>query len=113
MKLKQGDYVLATKYSDGDTKDHFCVGFFNGMLIQNDGKVTDRHMVIDSEGKNFRGNGFRRCEKISQKVGDILVANINLMEQGCASAWYWRYHPKQLQTLADIGIIKTGKGNKS
>jgi len=113
MKLKQGDYVLATKYSDGDTKDHFCVGLFNGMLIQNDGKVTDRYMVIDIEGKNFRGNGFRRCEKISQKVGDILVANMNLMEEACASAWYWRYHPKQLQTLADIGIIKTGRGNKS
>jgi len=99
--LKKGDYVLATKYHDGDTKDHFCVGFFNGMLVQNNGAVTDRYMVVDGTGCNFRRNGFRRCERISRSVGDTLVANINLIEHGCVSAWYWRYHPKQLQQLAD------------
>jgi len=30
-KIKKGDYVLATKYSDGDPKDHFAVGFFDKM----------------------------------------------------------------------------------
>ena len=30
-QLAQGDYVLATKYRDGDPCDHFVVGFF-GML---------------------------------------------------------------------------------
>ena len=45
-KLNKGDYVLATKYSDGDSKDAFAVGFFNGMLIDRYGKTTNRYMVI-------------------------------------------------------------------
>jgi len=101
-KLHKGDYVLATKYQDGDPKDHFCVGFFNGMLIDNKGKETERYMVIDGAGANFRGNGFRRCEKIRGDVGELLVIGLELIQQGCASVWYWRYHPKRLKELIEI-----------
>jgi hypothetical protein len=97
-KLKIGDYVLATKYSDGDPQDHFYAGFFNGMLNE------DRYMVIDSKGQNFKANGFRRCEKISPRVGNILVSGISIIAQSQSSAWYWRYHPESLARLVNASI---------
>jgi hypothetical protein len=97
--MKKGDYVLATKYSDGDPKDHFAIGFFHGMLIDNNGKETERFMVVDASGKNFRGNGFRRCERITQRTGKILCDGISIMEQSCRSIWYWRRHLKELAKL--------------
>lgn len=101
--LKIGDYVLATKYSDGDPKDHFCVGFFNGMT----GHTVKRYEVVDDKGINFRGNGFRRCERISGNTGAILVSCISLIEQSWHSVWYWKKHPKQLIELSEKLSDKT------
>ena len=50
------------------------------------------NLVIDNEGENFRGNGFRRC-------GKIICDNIKLIEHGCASVWYWRNNVKKLEIL--------------
>ena len=92
-RLVDGDYVLATKYNDGDPMDHFCVGFFRGML-------GDRFLVEDNNGQLFRASGFRRCEKISQHVGNALVAAMTLIgDVPGASLWYWRYHPCALDEL--------------
>jgi len=63
-----GDYVLATKYEDGDPCDHFVVGFVSGRL------GDDRWMVKDGAGNNFRANGFRRVEVITEGEGHALVA---------------------------------------
>ena len=60
-ELKLGTYVLATKWNDGDPCDHFCVGTFRGTTTAN------RYLVEDGEGKLFRANGFRRCEKINKQ----------------------------------------------
>ena len=108
-KVNKGDYVLATKYSDGDCKDEFAVGFFNGMLIDRYGKTTDRYMVVDNKGKNFRGNGFRRCEKISKRVGKTICDNIKIIEHGCVSVWYWRRNVKKLEELKQ----KMGKDERT
>lgn len=90
--LNAGDYVLATKYSDGDPCDHFCVGFFAGML-------GDRYLVQDECGKSFRPGGFRRAERISSRVGDILVkAFARISDKPGRSLWYWRRHVKELET---------------
>ena len=97
--IKIGDYVLATKYTDGDPRDHFAVGFFKEILKY---ESEDRYTIIDNDGKEFRRNGFRRCEKISPKTGKTLVDNIKIIEQGCASVWYWKYHPKQLEKLGNL-----------
>ena len=64
--LLLGDYVLATKYTDGDPGDHWAVGFYRGV-------VADRHIVVDVEGGTFRANGFRRCEKITEAEGAHLL----------------------------------------
>lgn len=72
--MKKGDYVLATKYSDGDPGDPFCVGFFDSTY---DHFGESRHLVVDNEGKQFRFNGFRRVEKISDAEGHYLVAHMS------------------------------------
>lgn len=71
--MKRGDYVLATKYSDGDPGDHFVVGFY-------DGKERDRYHVVDAEWMRFRANGFRRCEPITQQEGEWLFKRFRDIE---------------------------------
>jgi hypothetical protein len=63
-----GDYVLATKYDDGDPGDMWALGWYDGM--QDD---QGRHYVKDNEGKQIRGNGFRRVARIRKDVGRWLL----------------------------------------
>ena len=79
--MDKGDYVFATKYSDGDPADGWAVGFYDGIL--NETTHKDRHMVVDEEGNQFRRNGFRKVEKISQEIGDDLIRNLKKFD----------YHP--------------------
>lgn len=83
MKLKKGDYVVATKYEDGDPKDHFCVGFFDSMTWHN------RYNIIDGDGKLFRGNGFRKAKKISRETGAEIILHITDIEENDKSVWSW------------------------
>lgn len=93
-KLCEGDYVLATKFGDGDPQDPFAVGFFHSML-------GDRYLVVDDNGKQFRAGGFRRVEKISKYVGDAIVQNIPLIEQSDRSLWFWRRNIRTLLRKSD------------
>lgn len=94
MLVKVGDYVLATKYQDGDPGDQYAVGFYAGMLPKIGG---DRYLVVDNEGKQFRANGFRRCERIVSHEGRWLIARFDqfkpfvLTEEGVSgkSVWDW------------------------
>ena len=72
MEIKIGDYVLATKWRDGDPRDYFCVGFVSSFLKYG-GKGVIRFNVTDSQGKPFRGNGFRRVRKITPQEGMDLI----------------------------------------
>lgn len=85
-ELKAGDYVLATKWSDGDPGDQWAVGFYTGMLPKTSG---DRYLVADAEGKQFRSNGFRRVKKISADRGRWLLEHKQDIEQGGRSLWWW------------------------
>jgi hypothetical protein len=87
-ELKKGDYVLATKYSDGDPGDHFVVGFYDRQMEQY--KAPDiRHMIHDGEGKQFRANGFRRVAKISSERGRFIVNNMKEIEQSHHGVWFF------------------------
>ncbi len=81
MKVKKGDYVIATKYKDGDPKDHFVVGFFRNMTWH------DRYNIADENGNLFRGNGFRRAKVISEKVGKKIIQNMPIIGQSDRSVW--------------------------
>lgn len=76
-KLKIGDYVLATKWHDGDPGDPWAVGFYAGELdMGNDRsaiKVEPRHRVNLSDGTSIRPNGFRRVARIRKDVGTWLL----------------------------------------
>lgn len=91
--LCKGDYVLATKWSDGDPCDYFVVGYFKEML-------NDCFLVEDGDGNLFRANGFRRCELISKRVGRVLVEAIpSIGDKSGRSIWHWRRHIKALEEI--------------
>ena len=83
-----GDYVLATKYGDGDPQDHWCVGFYAG-LTHPDKYNPPRYDVVDGEGKNFRGNGFRRIKKITQERGAWMLKHSKDIELSGKSVWHF------------------------
>jgi hypothetical protein len=80
-KFKKGDYVLATKYSDGDPRDHFVVGYFRDMTWHG------RFNVIDDEGDLFRHNGFRRMERIPKQIGLTLIKEMDKIENSGIGVW--------------------------
>lgn len=80
-----GDYVLATKYSDGDPGDHWCIGFYAGTTSHN----PPRHDVVDREGRSFRGNGFRRIKKITRERGAWMLERARLIELSGFSVWHF------------------------
>ena len=86
-ELTQGDYVLATKWSDGHPQDHWCIGFFSHMLRE------DRYIVVDDKGVPFRANGFRRAKRISQRRGKWLLDNAKDIELSGKSLWGWLRMP--------------------
>jgi hypothetical protein len=96
--VRRGDYVLASKYKDGDPGDHFCVGFY-AESYDHFGEI--RHLVTDKEGKNFRANGFRRVARIGRNRGAWMVTHFPLIESMVArySVWHWyRATWKELRT---------------
>ena len=74
-----GDYVLATKYHDGDPGDRWAVGFYAGM-------ERDRHMVKDSAGKQIHAGGYRGVIRIPLDVGDWLLKNARVLESSPGGA---------------------------
>ncbi len=86
--LKPGDYVVATKYRDGDPGDQFCIGIYAGVY---DHYGTARHLVVDNEGKQFRANGFREVRRVSRKRGEWMVRHLAYIEarMNRFSVWHW------------------------
>lgn len=111
MNYEKGDYVLATKYNDGDPRDHFCVGFYD-CAIKYPGSV--RYHIAEGNGKRFRHNGFRRIEKISREVGQYILDNLDRIEISDRSVWWWlnRAKLKNMEiddrAVAHEALIKLG-----
>ena len=76
----KGEYVLATKYSDGDPRDHWAVGFF-------DRTQGDRHFIVGNDGQQLRANGFRRIGRITPEKGAWLLQNSRDIEMSGRSVW--------------------------
>jgi hypothetical protein len=81
-ELQAGDYVLATKWQDGDPRDHWCIGFFRK-------KTEGRFMVVDGNGVNFRSNGFRRIQRITPERGKWILDHREEIEWSGRSVWYF------------------------
>lgn len=109
--MNKGDYVLATKYVDGDPQDHWCVGWYQGKTNHS----TPRFDVVDDNGKLFRGNGFRRVEKITAVQGKYLIEdNKDRIEKSGKSLWWWLktelQDPKQPE-LCEGCLLQDGSEN--
>ena len=91
-ELRKGDYALATKWSDGDPKDHWAIGFYDG-VIEVCGE--SRYLVVDINGKQFRPGGFRRTKGIKPEVGDWLLAHKDQIEMSTRSLWGWEKHARK------------------
>ena len=87
MPADVGDYVLATKYSDGDPGDHWVVGFFDGITASH--YDPPRYNVVDSDGNQFRGNGFRRVKTIKPEVGEFLLRHAEKICGSGKSVWHF------------------------
>jgi len=85
--LGHGDYVLATKYSDGDPLDGWCVGFYKEPYLHCG--YDQRHIVVDNDGNSFRANGFRRVKKISKERGEWIIKNQKIIETSGFSMWHF------------------------
>ena len=95
--VKIGDYVLATKYIDGDPCDQWCIGF-----VSEHWPNKKRWLVRDSEGNNFRHNGFRRAETITAEAGEGIL---RLMQAGAQPDSMWRLRDA---VVADIDTTAKG-----
>lgn len=87
LKVEIGDYVIATKYSDGGYKDHWCIGFYAGLT--NGEYSSPRYDIVDENGIKYRGNGFRRIKKITKERGQWILKNKKYIEQSNRSVWYY------------------------
>lgn len=75
--MKIGEYVLATRWSDGSPHDPWAVGFLTSIdlgryYVQADGVSPSR--------------GFRRCQRISREEGEWILRNKEKIELS-ASVW--------------------------
>ena len=64
--LEKGDYVLATKWYDGDPGDAWAIGFY-------DCELRGRHYVLNGAGEQIRHNGYRAAGCITREVGEWLI----------------------------------------
>lgn len=100
--MKPGDYVLATRWSDGNPREPFYIGF---LLNTYKTSGQTRYLLCNKDGTAPKGmtNGFRRCEKISEETGALLVKAIPIFEQGATarSLWYWKRNPGKLKKLIE------------
>ena len=78
--IEIGDYVAATKWSDGDGGDPWGVGFYAG-------SKGPQHFVIDSTGKRIYRSGYRRVKKISPEIGSWLLEHRDEIEDSGRSIW--------------------------
>jgi hypothetical protein len=90
--LQAGDYILATKYHDGDPRDQWFVGFYSHAVRWGAFEHV-RYMVVNGSGVLARANGFRRVRRISQRRGQWLLDHRSEIESGSKSLWWWARRP--------------------
>jgi hypothetical protein len=88
--LTKGDYVLATKFEDGDPGDPWAVGFYLEPGPPSGDKP--RYRVSHGDGAIIYGpNGFRRIRRgLRSDVGEWLIKNCDALERsppGTLNLW--------------------------
>ena len=76
--MKVGDYGLGTKWSDGHSKDPWCVGWVKEIRVDILGKT--RFYMQDENGDLLYPGTMVRFRKLTQEEGDHIVANGKMLE---------------------------------
>lgn len=82
--IVKGDYVLASVWADGDSRDPWCVGFYEKTLHMG---FSDRHIIVDAQGKPFRASGYRRMKRITTARGQWLLDHAEEIEDSGRLVW--------------------------
>lgn len=96
-----GDYVLGTKWGDGHQTDPFAVGYVKTVTDYYGEPICE---IADENGKTIIRTA-RRCEVISERVGNTLVEAIKMGILGDMpgllphSMWHWR---RKIKTLRNV-----------
>lgn len=86
-----GDYVLATKYTDGDPMDPWFIGFYSGPTTHTPPKYT----ITDVKGTPFCPYSFRKIKKITQKQGEWMLKNRELIQHSGMPVWHFTQLPEE------------------
>lgn len=94
-------YVLATKFSDGDPADAWCVGYYLRK------RPCDRHAVGNADGgtgpHGFRFSGYAHIGRIDKELGNWLMANCAALEKAPAGTVnLWKLREARLEYLATV-----------
>lgn len=85
-----GDYVLGTRWSDGDPGDPWAVGFLTTIHCT---PIGQRFVVAHADGTPIRAGGFLYVRRISFKRGAWLLENSDAIEQSGRHLGYWLRYP--------------------
>jgi hypothetical protein len=75
---------LATKWSDGDPCDPFCVGFVAGI------DDRGRYAVVDGDGKSLSRTAFRKAKVITKEEGEKPIALPQVSDVSGGRSVWWR-----------------------
>jgi hypothetical protein len=105
VPVKIGDYVLATRWPDGDPCDPFAVGFVS--------KIDEDHFdIVDANGGHIK-NGLRRAEVITQDEGDALVAMFSHISDLPGDSLWTHLARLRGQLIASSVIVNNSRRNDS
>ena len=103
-EIRKGDYVLVTKWTDGDPSDAWAVGFY-------DHTESNLFYIVNESGTPITRQGFRRMGRITQEFGHWLLEHSSVLERtadGNTSLWDIR-EKDVLQGSAPTRTISTSK----
>lgn len=107
---KAGDYVLGSKWRDGHQHDPFAIGWLKEIVDMGDG--DPRYVIVDAFGDPIYSR-IRRCEKITFRVGETMIAACDAGILGdrpgllTRSVWYWRRNIGKLEKILEAHLDKS------
>lgn len=91
-----GDYVLGTKYADGDSGDPWAIGFLSAVHCT---PIGQRYIVSHADGTPIRPGGYRHVRRISFERGKWLLENSRMIEESGRCLGFWLRWPMKKPTL--------------
>lgn len=85
-----GDYVLGTRWSDGDPGDPWAVGFLTAVHCT---PLGQRFIVSHADGTPIRPAGYKHVRRLSFERGKWLLDNSRIIEDSGRKLGFWLRYP--------------------